>query len=228
MAAITATIAAGATLAGMGLEVGQLVKQNKLQQEATNAAEAAANKISGMEMQNAYAGLQVPTLGYELAQEGLDRQTMGALQAAQGAGAEGVIGGVGRINEATNEQQLKMMAQLQQDEATRDEIVAAGQQEASKINFQKDLALEEARLTGAQGAAAQAQLNKQQAISGMIDLGVAGLGYAAEDIPLYMQSKKQQAFEQKANLGASISMPTKQVQGVSSYTPLGLPNYLID
>jgi len=189
MAAITATIAAGATLAGMGLEVGQLVKQNKLQQEATNAAEAAANKISGMEIQNAYAGLQVPTLGYELAQEGLDRQTMGALQAAQGAGAEGVIGGVGRINEAANEQQLNMMAQLQQDEATRDKIVAAGQQEANKINFQKDLALEEARLTGAQQAAAQAQLNKQQAISGMIDLGVAGLGYADSMVDLYPQSK---------------------------------------
>jgi len=225
MAAITATIAAGATLAGMGLEVGQLVKQNKLQQEATNAAEAAANKISGMEIQNAYAGLQVPTLGYELAQEGLDRQTMGALQAAQGAGAEGVIGGVGRINEAANEQQLRMMAQLQQDEATRDKIVAAGQQEANKINFQKDLALEEARLTGAQQAAAQAQLNKQQAISGMIDLGVAGLGYVDTLVPLYQQDK---AIKDKAKLGASITMPTKQVQGVSSYTPLDLPNYLID
>lgn len=189
MAAITATIAAGATLAGMGLQVGQLVKQNKLQKEATNAAEAAASKISGMEIQNAYAGLQVPTLGYELAQEGLDRQTMGALQAAQGAGAEGVIGGVGRINEAANEQQLNMMAQLQQDEATRDKIVAAGQQEANKINFQKDLALEEARLTGAQQAAAQAQLNKQQAISGMIDLGVSGLGYANSLAPLYQQGK---------------------------------------
>jgi hypothetical protein len=189
MAAVTATIAAGATLAGMGLQVGQLVKQNKLQKEATNAAEAAASKISGMEIQNAYAGLQVPTLGYELAQEGLDRQTMGALQAAQGAGAEGVIGGVGRINEAANEQQLNMMAQLQQDEATRDKIVAAGQQEANKINFQKDLALEEARLTGAQQAAAQAQLNKQQAISGMIDLGVSGLGYANSLAPLYQQGK---------------------------------------
>ena len=222
MAAITATIAAGATLAGMGLEVGQLVKQNKLQQEATNAAEAAANKISGMEIQNAYSGLQVPTLGYDLAQEGLDRQTMGALQAAQGAGAEGVIGGVGRINEAANEQQLKMMAQLQQDEATRDKIVAAGQQEANKINFQKDLALEEARLTGAQQAAKQAQLNKQQAISGMINLGVAGLGYVDSMIPLYQQNK---AFYDKANLGASISMPTKQVQGVSSYTPLELPKF---
>ena len=188
MAAITTTIAAGTTLAGMGLEVGQLVKQNKLQQEATNAAEAAANKISGMEIQNAYAGLQVPTLGYELAQEGLDRQTMGALQAAQGAGAEGVIGGVGRINEAAKEQQLKMMTQLQQDEATRDKIVAAGQQEANKINFEKDLALEESRLTGAQQAAAQAAKNKQQAISGMIDLGVAGLGYVDTLAPLYNET----------------------------------------
>lgn len=227
MAVTTATIAAGATLAGMGLEVGQLVKQNRLEKEAQAAAGAAAKKLEGMQLQNAYEGLQVPTLGYELAQEGLDRQTMGALQSVQGS-PEAMIGSVGAISKAAEDERLRQMAALQQDEAERNKLVAQGQQYADAVNLKNARELEGMRLTGSQLAAAQAQLNKQQAISGMIDLGVAGLGYAAEDIPLYMQSKKEKAFYDKANLGASISMPTKQVQGVSSYTPLGLPNYLID
>jgi hypothetical protein len=184
MAVTTATIAAGSTLAGMGIEAAQLIKQNKLEKEAQAAAGAAAKKLESMQLQNAYAGLQVPTLGYELAQEGLDRQTMGALQAAQGS-PEAMIGSVGAISKAAEDERLRQMAALQQEEAQRNKLVAQGQQYADVVNLQNARELEGMRLTGAQEAAKQARLNKQKAISGMIDLGVAGLGYAAEDIPLY-------------------------------------------
>ena len=190
MAAITTAIAAGVSLAGIGLSAKQLVDQNKLMNDAKGAAQAAGAKLYRMKLENAYADMQVPTLGYELAQQGLDRQTMAALQAAQGAGAEGVIGGVGRINEAANEQELQMMAQLQQDELNRDKMVAEGQMYSDAINLKNARELEASRLTGAQEAMKQAQLNKQQAIQGMIGSGVSALGYlGSEDlIPLYSKS----------------------------------------
>lgn len=188
MAAVTAAIAAGTTLAGMGINVAQLVKQNKLQEQASKAAEGIGAKLGDMQMGNAYEGLQVPTMGYDLAQQGLDRQTMAALQTAQGAGAEGVIGGVGRINEAANEQELKLMAGLQEAEFNRDKLRAQGQQYADAVNLENARNLEIMRLQGAQQAAEQAALNKQQAIKGLVSGAVSGLGYADALVPLYKKT----------------------------------------
>lgn len=239
MAAITTAIAAGVSLAGIGLSAKQLVDQNKLMNDAKGAAQAAGAKLDRMKLENAYADMQVPALGYELAQQGLDRQTMAALQTAQGAGAEGVLGGVGRINEAANEQELQMMAQLQQDELNRDKMVAEGQMYSDAINLKNARELEASRLAGAQEAMKQAQLNKQQAIQGMVGSGVSALGYlGSEDlIPLYGKRKEVVPYsgytlQQPNNI--TIAPKTSAVlseQGLSGLQPVVggqsvLPNYL--
>ena len=222
MAAVTAAIAAGTTLAGMGINVAQLVKQNKLQQQASQAAEGIANKLGDMQMGNAYEGLQVPTMGYDLAQQGLDRQTMAALQTAQGAGAEGVIGGVGRINEAANEQELKLMAGLQEAEFNRDKLRAQGQQYTDAVNLENARELEKLRLTGAQQAAERAALNKQQAIKGLVSGAVSGLGYADALTPLYKKvsaNKQDNAFTSSGQNLASWAPEGTTSNGNQSYAP---------
>jgi len=72
----------------------------------------------------------------------------------------------------------------------RDKMVAEGQMYSDAINLKNARELEASRLTGAQEAMKQAQLNKQQAIQGMIGSGVSALGYlGSEDlIPLYSKS----------------------------------------
>jgi len=92
MAAVTTALAAGTALAGMGMNIGQAVKANKQAKAAAGAADAAAKQIANIKEQNAFNRVQVPTLGFDRVREGLDRTTTAALGAAQGAGAEGVIG----------------------------------------------------------------------------------------------------------------------------------------
>lgn len=189
MAAVTATIAAGTALAGMGMSVGQAVKAQKDKNNAQAAATQAAAAIRDMKQTNAYEGLQVPTLGFELAQQGLDKSVVAALQTAQGAGAEGVIGGVGRINEAANAQELALAAEANKAEFDRDKLIAGAQQDIYDTKFEQLSDLELSRLTGAQLEAYNAQLRRNKAIEGAIGSAGSALGFANEAVPLYMKQK---------------------------------------
>jgi len=189
MAAVTTTIAAGTALAGLGMSVGQAVKAQKDKNNAQAAAKQAASAIRDMKEMNAYEGLQVPTLGFELAQQGLDKTTMASLQTAQGAGAEGVIGGVGRINEAQNAQELKLAAMANDAEYNRDELVAGAQQDINSNKFKQLSDLEISRLNNAQAAEYYAELRKQQAIEGAIGVTSSALTREYENRDLYKQKK---------------------------------------
>gem|GEM_PF-6427580 len=189
MAVATSTIAAGTALAGLGMSASQAVKAQKDRKNAQAAASKAAREIRDMEQMNAYSDLQVPTLGFELAQQGLDKSTIAALQTAQGAGAEGVIGGVGRINEAANAQQLKLASEAEKAEFDRDKLIASAQQDIYDTKFEQLSDLELSRLTGAQLEAYNAQLRRNQAIEGAFGSGVAALGYANDSIDLYKKAK---------------------------------------
>ena len=194
MAAVTATIAAGTALAGLGMSVGQAVKAQKDKNNAQSQAAAAANAIRDMKQENAYEDLQVPTLGFELAQQGLDKSTIAALQTAQSAGAEGVIGGVGRINEAANAQELNLAAQANDAEYNRDKLIAGAQQDINSNKFKQLSDLEISRLNGAQQEAYYAEMRKQQAIAGAFGSATSALGFANDAVPLYQARKKAQPF----------------------------------
>ena len=193
MAAVTATIAAGTALAGLGMSVGQAVKAQKDKNNAQAAAKQAAGAIRDMKEMNAYEDLQVPTLGFELAQQGLDKSVVSALQSTQGAGAEGVIGGVGRINEAANAQELNLAAQANDAEFNRDKLVAGAQQDINSNKFKQLSDLEISRLNGAQQEAYYAEMRKQQAIEGAFGSATSALGFANDAVPLYMKAKDQSA-----------------------------------
>ena len=130
-AVTTSVVATGAALAGLGMSAAQAVQANKSAKQAAEGATKAATTLEGMKEQNALAGLQVPTLGFDLAQQGI------------------------------NTRKFKQLSEL-----------------------------ELSRLTGAQLAQYQAELNKQKAIENAIGSGISALGYGAEMVPLYMKQKQ--------------------------------------
>ena len=189
-AVTTSVVATGAALAGLGMSAAQAVQANKSAKQAAEGATKAATTLEGMKEQNALAGLQVPTLGFDLAQQGLDRATQAALTSVQGAGAEGVIGGVGQITQAANEQELQLAAQANQLEYQRDLAQAETQQGINTRKFKQLSELELSKLTGAQLTKYQAELNKQKDIENAVASGISALGYGAEMVPLYMKQKQ--------------------------------------
>lgn len=189
MAAVTTTIAAGVSLAGLGMSVGQAVKANSQAKQANNAATAAATAFQNIREQNAFSKVQVPTLGFDLAQQGIDRTAQSALSTLQGAGAEGVIGGVGQVMQGINANELDLSQQALEAKYNRDVMEANAQQGINQRQAvrEEDLAL--MRLQGAQRDQYQAQLNKQQAIRGAFGSASSALGAVDKLVPLYQQKK---------------------------------------
>ena len=174
MAAVTSTIAAGVALAGMGMSAAQAIQANKEKKTAAKAATDAAQQIANIKELNPFNQVQVPTLGFELAQQGIDRSAMSALSATQGAGAEGVIGGVGNIMAATGQNELELAARANEAKYQRDVNEAEAQSGINQRQAARTEDLQYSKLTGAQKAQAQAQANKNAAISGMFESAIAG------------------------------------------------------
>jgi hypothetical protein len=184
MAAATAVISAGVALAGVGLSVNQAVQADKERKRAQQAATAAANRMKNIKEENAFKDIQLPTLGFELAQQSIDRQMMAGIQTAQGAGAEAVIGALPGMMQVGAEQQLQLAAmgnQAQMDLALQKAQAQQG------VNFREADAqrtMAESQLKGAQLAAATAEENKQAAIMSAVQgagtvVDIAGKGVDA-------------------------------------------------
>ena len=117
MAATTSLIIAGASAAA---SAGQAIAANKRRKEADFAAKDAAAKLRNISETDYSAGLQVPTMGYDLAQEGVQQQVATGVEALQGAGAAGVIGGLPTLTQQSNQANLELGADLQNQEYQRD------------------------------------------------------------------------------------------------------------
>lgn len=173
--ATTAIIAGGTALAGMGMSIGQAVKANKQAKAAGQAAAAASQQLRGIKEQNMFAQVQVPTLGFEMAQQGIDRSTQAALGAVQGAGAEGVIGGVGQIMGATGEAEMGLAAQAGEAKLQRDMAQAEAGYGIESRRAEREADIYSTELSGAQAAKTAAENARTEAISG----AVGSLGSAA-------------------------------------------------
>lgn len=184
--ATTAIIAGGTALAGMGMNIGQAVKANKQAKAAGQAAAAAAQQMKGIKEQNMFAQVQVPTLGFEMAQQGIDRSTQAALGAAQGAGVEGVIGAAGNIVGAAGEAEMGLAAQAGEAKLQRDMAQATAGANIEMRRGEREANMYQAELTGAQQAKSAAETAKTEAIAGAVGSlgsavgsfgGLIGAGY---------------------------------------------------
>jgi hypothetical protein len=157
-------------VAGLGMSAAQFISAQKAQKQANNAATSAANEFSKIKEQNAFSAVQVPT--FDLAQQGIDRQTAASVNALQGVGAEGVIGGIGTVARENNQAELELAAQANEAKYQRDTNQAEAQSLINQRKATREGVLAESKLTGAQAASAQAAANKMAAIEGMV--GSAG------------------------------------------------------
>jgi len=173
MAAITSTVVA---LGGVGLSAAQAIKANKDQKKADAAALQAEQAMRNVREENVMKQVQVPTLGYDLAQEAQAQRDVSQIAALQGAGAAGVIGGIGKVAQAGAAADLKLAAAAGQQQYQRDLAVAQAGQGIEQRRATREFATEQAALAGAQAASQEAQLRKQQAGQGIFSglLGAAG------------------------------------------------------
>jgi hypothetical protein len=202
--ATTAIIAGGTALAGMGMNIGQAVKANKQAKAAGQAAAAASQQMKGIKEQNMFAQVQVPTLGFEMAQQGIDRSTQAALGAVQGAGAEGVIGGVGQIMGASGEAEMGLAAQAGEAKLQRDMAQAGAGADIEARRGEREAIMYQAELTGAQQAKSAAETAKAEAIAG----AVGSLGSAAGSFGKLIKPYKKGAVNNekpKTNYTGSVT-----------------------
>jgi hypothetical protein len=174
MAAVTSTLVA---LGGVGLSTAQAIKANKDMKKASSQYGMAMNQMKQIKETNPFKGVQVPRLGFELAQQGQDQQTQQAIAALQGTGAEGIIGGIGQLVGAGNEAYLQQAAQANQTQFQRDMAQAESQQgiEARRANREFEIGAQESM--DANMRRAQSESNRNQAIgSAFSALGTAAGG----------------------------------------------------
>ena len=191
MAGITSTLVAGAGIVLNAYQTYQGVQQEEA--AAKSAADIGAQQKMLAE-QNRVAGVQVPQLGYQLAQQSGAQRTANQVQALQGAGAAAVLGGLPGVGQQGTAQDLQLAAQLDQAKYERDTFVAQQEQamQARKVAQQNDFL--STQLQGAQMARAQGQANINAGITGAAGtLGSLAVQYE-KNRPLY----DQEAEDKKA------------------------------
>lgn len=155
-------------IAGLGMGAAQFISSQNAQKKANQAAAEAADDYSKITEQNPWSAVSVPTLGTEIAQQGIDRQTAASVNALQGTGAEGVIGGIGTVVAQNNQSELELAAQANELEYQRNAYQAEAQSKINERKVGREEGLISSRISGAQAASAQAQANKNSAIAGMV------------------------------------------------------------
>jgi hypothetical protein len=151
-------------VAGTGASAAQAIQQNKLMKQANQAAKTAAQNIRSIREQNPFAAIQVPTTGTKMAMDQINQSAANSLAALQGAGAEGVIGGVGTLNKSVRDANLEVGAELSDRQFNRDMAQADAQSGINARKANREYMTEMAALEGAQMAASDAQYNKNAAI----------------------------------------------------------------
>ena len=173
MAAITSTVIAGA---GLVAGAAQAIKANKNRKAADDAALKADAALRNIKEENMFKQQQVPTLGYELAQQGQAQRDVSTISALQGAGAAGVIGGIGKVAQAGAAADLQLAAQAEQAQFKRDTLQSQAAQGIEQRRAQRDFNIEASALAGAQAASQAAQAQQNQAITGMFSSALSAAG----------------------------------------------------
>lgn len=209
MAAVTGTIVA---LGGLGLSAAQAIKANKDMKTASQAAQKAAGELKNIKEFNAFKQVQVPTLGFDLAQQSQAQATTQAVEAAKAAGAEGVIGGVGDIVRASGEQALNLAAQAGQAQYQRDMAQAEAEQGIQARKQEREFMIGANALQSAQNQRVAAEERRNAAIEGMFSSAGTALTSAAGLVPLYGKSGASQNGGVNWNSMSSNQLP----QGISA------------
>ena len=182
MAAVTSTIVA---LGGLGLSAAQAIKANKEMKLAGKASEKASAELKGIKEQNAFKNVQVPTLGFDLAQQAGAQRDAQALSAIQGAGAAAVIGGVGQLAQAGLQQDLALSASAQEAQYNRDLQQANAGQGIEARRGEREFNIGMGAKQDAEIQRSEAAARKTAAIEGMVSSAGSALTSVGGMVDLY-------------------------------------------
>ena len=167
-------ILGGATALASGISA--IVNFQQAKTDA-KAAEAAANRMMGMQETDKMAALQSTDLSKVRLQQTAQQAASGT-QTLQGMGAEAAIGGVANLQQGIAQE----TAQTTMDQAAMDaqlaQLKAQSAQNVEYRNLERRREIEGARLTGAQQSAADRRTAGMAGIEGVF----GGLGMAAQDL----------------------------------------------
>jgi hypothetical protein len=186
MAAVTSTLVA---LGGVGLSAAQAIKANKDMKQASAAGDLAKQQLKQIKETNPFKAVQTPMLGFELAQQQQSQREAQLVGALEGTGAEGIIGGIGQVAQAGNEQDLQLASQANQIQFQRDMAQAEAQQGIEARKAERDWMTGIAEVQEQNMRRAEASANRNAAIEGAFgSLGTAALGID-QMIDLYRKNK---------------------------------------
>jgi hypothetical protein len=233
MAAVTSTLVA---LGGVGLSAAQAIKANKDMKQAASASDLAKQQLKQIKETNPFKAVQTPMLGFELAQQQQSQREAQMVGALEGTGAEGIIGGIGQVAQAGNEQDMKLAAQANQTQFQRDMAQAEAQQGIEARQAERDWMAGIGDIQEQNIRRAEAAANRNAAIEGVFSsLGAAALG-ADKMIDLYKQGKKKSSTDGSKYLpasaqpfqyitGSEINNPNAVMGDQSAIAGLQVPNY---
>jgi hypothetical protein len=227
MAAVTSTLVA---LGGIGVSAAQAIKSQSQMKEATQASNLAKQQLKQIKETNPFKALQVPTLGLEMAQQQQSQREAQMVGALQGTGAEGVLGGIGQLAAAGNEQDMALAAQANQAQYGRDMAQAEAELGIGARQAERDFTVGLGEVQQQNAIRAQAQKDRNAAITGA--LGFAGSAAESLDdiIGLYKKQKSgattgaggginwDYLYGNKANI-PGLQQPTNIVTGSNINNP---------
>lgn len=110
-------------LLGAGFGIANMIAGAKEQNDAKTALE----NYKRQQLTNIAEGLQVSTLGSDLQREEQARIASGQIEGLQGAGTRGLLGGLGRVNQANQQVMAQTGAGLDQQQKQIDQMYADDQ-----------------------------------------------------------------------------------------------------
>ena len=218
MPAVTSIIAA----AGAAASAGQAISANQRRKKDEAAAKTAAANLRGLTETDYSAGLQVPTMGYNLAQQGIQQQEAAGLQALQETGAAGVLGGVPSMVQAGNQANQELSADLQQAEYNRDLYRSQNRQGIEGRRMEREFDIGASELQGAQMSALQNKQMVNDGVSGAFS-GLTSMGESiAKNQALYKNQAKAETPIDSRNAFKAPTSSLLQKKGtpmINTYGP---------
>jgi len=175
MAAATA-ITAGVGLATSGVQLFQGAKQKR-------EAEQALENYQRQEFSNVADNLSVYTRGTEMQLQESARLGSSGVDALSRSGARGVIGGMGRLRQAQQQQNIGITQNLEQQQQRIDQIRAQDEQRIRAMQEQREM-------QDISALSSQYQQGSNLISSGVAGLGQTGIGVAG----MLAEEESQQDF----------------------------------
>lgn len=165
----TAVLGLVSGIGGMAANATQAFKQNKEMKKNAELSKKASDSVKAINEQNAFKQMQVPTLGTQFAQQSQAQRETQTMNMLQGAGAEGVIGGVGQLALAGEKGDFDIASNLDQMKFERDAMQAQAQQGINSRKQERDFEFGIMEKRDAEARRAQAEENKNAAITGLFE-----------------------------------------------------------